>query len=126
MCVPPSQSHDTVPLANRCSRFACQTCVAPATPEICFSITAYIDQVDGLTATRELRRLGCMIPIIACTAAIDPPTCAAAGCNDWIAKPFTRDLIASTLNKWFAAVANGTVQYQQTGAAVSLSPSLTV
>lgn len=66
-----------------------------------------------------------MIPVIACTAAIDPPTCAAAGCNDWISKPFTRDLIASVLHKWSAA-SPGALQYQQNGQVVSLSPSLLV
>ncbi len=56
--------------------------------------------VDGLTATREARLRGCQTPIIACTAALDAQACAAAGCNDWLPKPFTRDTVQSVIQKW--------------------------
>lgn len=63
-------------------------------------------QVDGLTATREIRKMGCSVPIIACTASIDAADCAAAGCNDWLGKPFTRDGVNRILTKWLNAAAS--------------------
>ena len=56
-------------------------------------------RVDGFQATRELRRQGCAVPIVALTA--DPATvhrteALAAGCNACLSKPFKlEDLVAS-------------------------------
>ena len=52
--------------------------------------------MDGITATRELRRKSCCIPIIALTANAfdsDRAACLEAGMNDFASKPLERKLI---------------------------------
>ena len=60
--------------------------------------------IDGLEATRRIRGQGEReLPIIALTAnamAGDRDECLAAGMNDYIAKPFTRDMIEHVLKRW--------------------------
>ena len=59
--------------------------------------------MDGLAATRELRRLGVSIPIIALTANAfgeDRAACLAAGMNDHVAKPVNPELLYATLLRW--------------------------
>jgi CheY-like chemotaxis protein len=58
--------------------------------------------MNGLVATREIRKFNASIPIIAQTAfAIsgDKELALAAGCNDYIAKPIKKELLLETIEK---------------------------
>ena len=58
--------------------------------------------MDGLTATRELRRMGITTPVLGLTAnamSHDRKACLDAGMNDHIAKPFRPADIISGLIK---------------------------
>jgi CheY-like chemotaxis protein/HPt (histidine-containing phosphotransfer) domain-containing protein len=65
-------------------------------------------EMDGLTATRriresEVRQSRALTPIVAMTAnafAEDQEKCAAAGMNDYIAKPFDEEQLVALLRKW--------------------------
>jgi CheY-like chemotaxis protein len=59
--------------------------------------------MDGLAATRELRRLGVTVPIIAMTANAfgeDRAACLVAGMNDHVAKPVNPEQFYATLLRW--------------------------
>ena len=66
--------------------------------------------MDGLTATAEIRRRehhrgGSRIPIIALTANAmegDRERCLAAGMDDFLTKPFTRQRLAALLKRWMS------------------------
>ncbi len=66
--------------------------------------------MDGLTATAEVRRReltlgGPRVPIIALTANAmegDRERCLAAGMDDFLSKPFTRQQLAGLLKRWLA------------------------
>jgi CheY-like chemotaxis protein/HPt (histidine-containing phosphotransfer) domain-containing protein len=65
--------------------------------------------MDGLTATRELRRSAgsaARLPVIASTADATPEgraACMNAGMDDYLTKPFTREALHATLARWLAA-----------------------
>jgi len=63
-------------------------------------------EMDGLTATRHIRQLSgprAAVPIVALTANAmqsDRGACLQAGMNDFLAKPFKTDELASCLTRW--------------------------
>jgi CheY-like chemotaxis protein len=65
-------------------------------------------EMDGLEATRRIRRLGgevARLPIIALSAGVlpkDVDECYAAGMNDHIGKPFDRDEMYRVIEQWTA------------------------
>ena len=67
--------------------------------------------MDGMTATRQIRRLPApagQIPIVAMTANVYAEQIAAfrdAGMNDHIGKPFRRDELRTVVNRWAAEAA---------------------
>ena len=65
-------------------------------------------EMDGLTATRRIRAIEAAegrarVPIIAVTAnafAEDRTACAAAGMDDYLAKPYTEAQLLATIEQW--------------------------
>ncbi len=60
-------------------------------------------EMDGLTATRELRTAGCTVPIVAMTSharKVDAETSRAAGMNDHLTKPIDLQTLHAMLVKW--------------------------
>lgn len=80
---------------------------APVPPEAVLMDVAMPD-MDGLTATATIRRLGderARIPIIAVTANALPEDrvrCLAAGMNDYLTKPVRRADLLGALERWLA------------------------
>ncbi|HXN80708.1 MAG TPA: response regulator, partial [Steroidobacteraceae bacterium] len=65
--------------------------------------------MDGFAATRVVRAIGGRrLPVIALTADATPDAraaCLAAGMDDYLAKPFTREALHATLARWLPAPA---------------------
>ncbi len=60
-------------------------------------------EMDGLAATRAIRALPCLTPIVAMTANVfqeDRRICTEAGMNDFIGKPFAPSELYATLATW--------------------------
>lgn len=61
-------------------------------------------EMDGLTATKAIRKDNIKIPIIAQTAyamSEDKSKCLKAGCDDYFTKPINNDLLLSAIDKYF-------------------------
>lgn len=59
--------------------------------------------MDGFTATQQIREQDKEIPIIAVTAFAfdqDRQKAIQAGCNDYMSKPISRDLLKEMIKKW--------------------------
>lgn len=59
-------------------------------------------EMDGLEATREIRKFRPDLPIIALTAHAfkeEADRCIAAGCNEWLAKPVSRQQLQSMISR---------------------------
>ncbi|MBI1272884.1 MAG: response regulator [Alphaproteobacteria bacterium] len=79
---------------------------AQTTPYDLVLMDISMPEMDGMTATREIRALGMVasdLPIIAMTAlamAGDRERCIAAGMNDYIRKPIERRALEQTVQRW--------------------------
>lgn len=63
-------------------------------------------EMDGITATQNLRQQGCQLPIIAMTAHAQTDKqkqCLAAGMNDYLSKPVSAERLIEMLKKWLPA-----------------------
>ena len=70
-------------------------------------VDCQMPELDGYAATAEIRRreqaLGLHVPIVALTANAlegDREICIAAGMDDYLAKPFSREQLTATLVRW--------------------------
>jgi signal transduction histidine kinase/DNA-binding response OmpR family regulator len=60
-------------------------------------------EMDGLEATRTIRKLGFQVPIVAMTANAmkgDREMCLNSGMNDYISKPIKREIVFEIIEKW--------------------------
>lgn len=60
-------------------------------------------EMDGITATRQIRLKNTSVPIIAQTAyamSEDKTKCMNAGCNDYLTKPINHKVLLSTIEKY--------------------------
>ena len=60
-------------------------------------------EMDGLEATRQIKKFRKKLPVIAVTAyamATDEKKAREAGCDDYMAKPFQRDVLLGKLKKF--------------------------
>jgi len=84
---------------------------ADRTPYGLILMDMQMPEMDGLEATRLIRRRGganAKVPIVALTANAmqsDQDACRAAGMDDFLAKPFDRDGLAACLERWLGSAA---------------------
>jgi len=83
-------------------------------------------EMDGLAATRELRRSGYTLPIIAMTANAmksDLEACLAAGMNDHVTKPIERKALLQSLRRWLPPGPKASEDGQSVSGPAAGSPS---
>ncbi len=93
-----------VELAENGKEAVAKVLAAPRAYDLIF-MDMQMPVMDGLAATRELRRQGVATPIIAMTANAmreDRERCLRAGMNDYIAKPVKREAVFEMIRKWVA------------------------
>jgi signal transduction histidine kinase len=62
--------------------------------------------MDGYAATRQLRKQGVAVPVVALTANVssdDRELCMAAGMNDFLAKPYTLQKLRDVVDRWLGS-----------------------
>jgi CheY-like chemotaxis protein len=70
--------------------------------------------MDGITATKEIRKINKDLPIIAQTAYAlegDKEKALEAGCNDYISKPIDKNHLLELINKYTENYAGKAIQY---------------
>jgi two-component system sensor histidine kinase/response regulator len=82
--------------------------VLDATGENAFDVVlmdVQMPELDGVAATREIRRRGMLLPIVALTADVtaeERERCMAAGMNDFLSKPFRPENLFAMAERWGA------------------------
>ena len=77
-------------------------------PDLIF-IDINLPDVDGLTVTRQIRQFLPTTPIVAVTAhalSDDRQKCLAAGCTDYLAKPYKVAILLELINRYQIAMDN--------------------
>jgi CheY-like chemotaxis protein/HPt (histidine-containing phosphotransfer) domain-containing protein len=88
----------------------------------CVLMDMQMPEMDGLTATQEIRKTNSTLPIIAMTAnasAEDQQACFEAGMNDFVTKPVIPRNLFNVLSKWLTPSA---LETEQEEGVVNLSP----
>ncbi len=73
-------------------------------------------EMDGYEATREIRKLGMTLPVIALTACAfkyDRDKCLEAGMSDFIAKPVTKEALIRVVDNWMLGADRPTTDAQK-------------
>ncbi len=92
-------------------REALDTCIANPQIDIVL-MDIQMPVMNGLDATREIRKIYPGIPVIAITAFVhadDKQRCFDAGCNNFLSKPCSRADMLMTVNKYFQESLTGHV-----------------